>query len=226
MACFMSSSLALGLFRVTLFVIVTLSTTCNAQDPSIVGGTEVPPGRYPFFVQGTGCGGSLVLPDVVLTAAHCVAVEGHNPSFKIGEFVIVGNTEDVLSTGAEKRRVISAVLVHPLWDGVVEHGFDFALFQIEEVTLPGLVPVRLNFDSQHPSAGEVVTVMGFGATDTAPKSKRLLEVDLTYVSNEVCQREIRNFDDPTVVISDTMMCAGYSVGQCSGAFRLYFVKLD
>jgi hypothetical protein len=37
----------------------------------IVGGNDADAGDYPFFVQGNGCGGSLVWDDVVLTAAHC-----------------------------------------------------------------------------------------------------------------------------------------------------------
>ena len=46
--------------------------------PRIVGGTRVANGKYPYFVRidknySPACGGSLVAPDVVLTAAHCKA---------------------------------------------------------------------------------------------------------------------------------------------------------
>jgi hypothetical protein len=88
--------------------------------------------------------GSLILPDVVLTAAHCVAIPGFPPTFEIGASVIVGNTLlDTITAGAQLRQVISAVQVHPLWDGDVTNGYDFALFQIERVTEPGLVPAPL-----------------------------------------------------------------------------------
>ena len=39
--------------------------------PKIIGGQDADEGEYPFFVQATGCGGSLIWKDIVLTAAHC-----------------------------------------------------------------------------------------------------------------------------------------------------------
>ena len=39
--------------------------------PRIVGGQNAGVGEYPFFVQGSGCGASLIWKDIVLTAAHC-----------------------------------------------------------------------------------------------------------------------------------------------------------
>lgn len=40
----------------------------------IVGGRLADQGEYPFFVQGAGCGASLIWKDIALTAAHCAGV--------------------------------------------------------------------------------------------------------------------------------------------------------
>jgi len=54
----------------TSFSVIAAGTRPGAFT-RIVGGDEVEPGDYPYFVEGPDCGGALIAPDVVLFAAHC-----------------------------------------------------------------------------------------------------------------------------------------------------------
>lgn len=48
------------------------STSKNQRRQLIVGGQVAQPGKYPYFaLVNDDCGGSLIAPDIVLTAGHC-----------------------------------------------------------------------------------------------------------------------------------------------------------
>lgn len=73
----------------------TPSSTPRAAAPAIVGGVPAAMSRYPWFCsffrkRGDAipfCGGVLIAPDTILTAAHC--------GIKPGDFVLIGGTTEV-----------------------------------------------------------------------------------------------------------------------------------
>ena len=70
----------------------------------VVGGTPVPAADYPWFATFDGCGGALVLPDRVLTAAACV------------EQRLPGDLGEVRIGPAESRRATRVAQYPNGWD--------------------------------------------------------------------------------------------------------------
>lgn len=185
-----------------------IEKSANASS-RVINGNPTARGAYPYFVQGEGCGGSLVAPDVVLTAAHC------NGAFV--KSVIVGSNEyDFVSRGAERRFVLSKMVVHPKFDyGSMEH--DFGMFKIQAVTNSNLIPVVLNEDSKIPEDDQLLTVVGFGMTSMddlsyGEMSEVLMEGQVPAMSAEQCDALLQEFAGVDVVNEDTMLCAGDEMG--------------
>ena len=68
----MITSLLVSL-QIFVFIVVFLNKAEATQfEPRIIGGEIAPEGAYPWFYKADGCGGTLVAPDIVVSAAHCL----------------------------------------------------------------------------------------------------------------------------------------------------------
>jgi trypsin len=174
----------------------------------IVGGQVVTDmSRYPFFVGGGGCGGTLIGNDIVITAAHC------NGAFwkraKVGPRKNAKNKDGL----TEWVKVVSKMHVHPnfSWDTMEN---DFMIFKVKPVTSQPLISalnqqkVTLNFDSAVPVEDEWLTTIGFGLTaEDGNPSKQLREVSVQVIPSEECSIA---YDG--AVYNETQLCAGVDEG--------------
>jgi trypsin len=178
---------------------------------------QAQPGRYSYMAALTEglrengsiesyCGGSMVAPDVLLTAAHCVdgwplasvAIGGYNKRKWKGEVI-----------------AMSKVIVHEDFNWWTMQN-DFAIVILEKVTTMNVTFPKLNGNDLYPADGTISRVMGWGTTSFGGRqSKKLLEVDIPIISNEDCDECYGGND----TIFDSMICAyqtGGGVDSCLG----------
>uniref|UniRef100_A0A803WA55 Transmembrane protease serine 5 n=1 Tax=Ficedula albicollis TaxID=59894 RepID=A0A803WA55_FICAL len=106
-------------------------TECGLQAGAarVVGGTDVSPGRWPWqvsVVQGSQhrCGGSVLAPEWILTAAHCVHRQSPAPAWQVFAGIVARS-----SLGPEAGVPVREIIAHPLYnDSSLD--YDIALMRL------------------------------------------------------------------------------------------------
>ncbi|CAN2042152.1 Coagulation factor VII [Candidatus Magnetomoraceae bacterium gMMP-15] len=185
-------------------------TVLTQVTPRIVGGRDAEQGEWPWIAelldnQSFICGGSLIHPEWIITAAHCVEGKTTNSLD-----VVLGLHNRVTDEG--QRFNLKKIISHPSYDSWTLDS-DIALLQLENACY-SYTPITL-IRSNQSFAGEDVTVIGWGKTSEGGQSSDVLqEVTVPLVSNEVCDAAY-----PRDPVTENMICAGFSEGgkdACNG----------
>ncbi|MBY3168573.1 trypsin-like serine protease [Rhizobium laguerreae] len=238
----MSTSIS-RILNVTAVMLLLASPALAQQDTDfagedggrVIGGQTAKKGEWPWQVKilapdpeqrgrfGGHCGGSLISPRWILTAAHCVTSgrSGKQDLFARDLLIVEGKSkiDKVIAVdGPDKPGLaVEEVIIHEDFDRKV-FANDIALIKLSEPAKSKPAILASASDDEVEAAGHPAVVTGWGYTkadhgwDDKYLPTELQEVELPIVPREDCRAAYRDSSMRMNPIDERNVCAGYAKG--------------
>ncbi|MDK1475953.1 serine protease [Streptomyces sp. 549] len=217
-----SLRLLLGALVLLLSAVVLLPAGA-AVETRIIGGTPASVADHPWTVavasrdlfggsrSGQFCGGAVVGPRTVVTAAHCFArdVLGTTPS-RIRDLRVIAGRDDLRGPGGVEVAV-RRTWVNPDYDTRTNAGDVAVLRLAEDLPAGSVVPMAAPGDAAY-RPGTEASVLGWGDTSgNGSYATELRAADVAMLSDEKCARAYPGGPGGTFQ-AGSMVCAGVPEG--------------
>lgn len=183
----------------------------GSNEETIIGGTAAPqdPAVVLLAVQYPGgyfeeyCSGTLVGPQTVLTAAHCINTYGPGNFYHVIFGTSVMSRTKAVRVASQHKNPCYKVSSAACPNNVQEMYYDFGLLKLEQPVLD-IAPIEMNTAAMTTAQiGKMVRHVGFGVTESGSSGRKL---QTTYPLRYVQQLSIESGE------TNSQTCSGDSGG--------------
>src|SRR3954453_21844212 len=157
----------------TLLATMAICAVPASSAQAVVGGTDVPAGKYPYVAyvdigHAFLCSGTLVTPTIVVTAGHCSSITGATergtPIGLPGQVITVTLGSNKVDQGTDYT--VKNVTVNPNYNFLLNgSGYDVSLLELSTPAPFPTVKIAGKGEEGLWKAGTMATIAGWGATE-------------------------------------------------------------